>query len=204
MNDSSANPGRLIPASCAPAACAMARSSQRFRRLPGIQRQRSQGPGDVEAGAPLADVCRAPVAVRRAEKVGAILQRAATQDAVAPCHVGLGPSSSLVCVVRIADGSASLLDDGPAFALRFGQAVRAGIGIAVLVAVLHPSATLPCMSYSPKALARNEPTGALCRLSHWLPQMSLGQRPAQIVAHAYRLVVPALAAYSHSASVSRR
>src|ERR1700675_2366175 len=66
------------------------------------------------------------------------------------------------------------------------------------------SAALPAVSYSPKPLGRNEPVATICLLVG-LPQVSHCARPEPTsLPHQNGVLVPARAAYSHSASVGRR
>ena len=54
-------------------------------------------------------------------------------------------------------------------------------------------------------MGENEPTGAVCRVSQRLPHPSQFARLRPIASpHQYRVVVPARATYSHSASLGSR
>ena len=79
--------------------------------------------------------------------------------------------------------------------------------------VVH-SHTLPIMSKSPKAFGAKVPTGDVPTQPR-APSLRYGNRPCQVLAirlpstvgsspHAYTVVAPAAAAYSHSASVGSR
>src|SRR5262245_46537203 len=67
------------------------------------------------------------------------------------------------------------------------------------------SETFPCMSWSPKALGRKDPTSTVLPSGVSLGSSRNWASDFEIVSpNAYRVVVPALAAYSHSASVGSR
>src|ERR1700675_2101189 len=66
------------------------------------------------------------------------------------------------------------------------------------------SAALPDVSYSPKPFGRNEPVATIC-LVVGLPQVSHCARPEPAsLPHQNGVLVPARAAYSHSASLGSR
>ena len=67
------------------------------------------------------------------------------------------------------------------------------------------SSTLPCISYRPKALAAKRPAGAGHLSSQRPPQPSqLARLRPMASPQLYLVVVPARAAYSHSASLGSR
>ena len=60
------------------------------------------------------------------------------------------------------------------------------------------------MSCRPNAFGANEPAGAVCPKSHWLPQLAQLARFRPISSPQwYFVVVPARAANSHSASLGK-
>ena len=61
------------------------------------------------------------------------------------------------------------------------------------------------MSCTPNALAGNDPAGAVCLLSHWLPQPpQLARFDPMALPQLYADDEPARDTYSHSASLSKR